>query len=144
MGNRRAAREYALQMLYQWDLRRDNLDASIATFWEVTRAEDEVRTFADRLVRGTVVHVEAIDRVIERHAKNWRLERMETLDRNLLRLAAQELLHEPDTPATVVIDEAIEVARRFSTRGSPRFINGLLDSIRKEIEEQLNEPTRRR
>ena len=136
MGSRRAAREYALQMLYQWDLRRDNLDTSIATFWEVNKAEDDVRTFADRLVYGTVEHLEALDPLIERHAKNWRLERMETLDRNLLRMATQELLHEPDTPATVVIDEAIEIARRFSTLGSPQFINGLLDSIYKEIEER--------
>ena len=136
MGSRRAAREYALQMLYQWDLRRDNLDTSIATFWEVNKAEDDVRTFADRLVYGTVEHLEALDPLIARHAKNWRLERMETLDRNLLRMATQELLHEPDTPATVVIDEAIEIARRFSTLESPQFINGLLDSIYKEIEEK--------
>ncbi len=134
MGNRRAAREYALQMLYQWDLRRDNLDTSIATFWEVTSAEDDVRTFADRLVYGTVEHLQDIDPLIERHAKNWRMKRMETLDRNLLRMAAQELLHERETPALVVIDEAIEIARRFSTRGSPQFINGLLDSIYREIE----------
>ena len=135
MGNRRAAREYALQMLYQWDLRRDNLDTSIATFWEVTSAEDDVRTFADRLVYGTVEHLQDIDPLIERHAKNWRMKRMETLDRNLLRMAAQELLHERETPALVVIDEAIEIARRFSTRGSPQFINGLLDSIYREIEQ---------
>ena len=134
MGNRRAAREYALQMLYQWDLRRDNLDTSIATFWEVTSAEDDVRTFADRLVYGTVEHLQDIDPLIERHAKNWRMKRMETLDRNLLRMAAQELLHERETPALVVIDEAIEIARRFSTRGSPQFVNGLLDSIYREIE----------
>ena len=134
MGNRRTAREYALQMLYQWDLRRDNLDTSIATFWEVTSAEDDVRTFADRLVYGTVEHLQDIDPLIERHAKNWRMKRMETLDRNLLRMAAQELLHERETPALVVIDEAIEIARRFSTRGSPQFINGLLDSIYREIE----------
>ena len=136
MGSRRAAREYALQILYQWDLRRDNLDKSIAIFWEVTKVEDDVRAFADRLVNGTVEHLESIDQLIERHSKNWRLERMETLDRNLLRMAAQELLHEGETPAMVVIDEAIEIARRFSTRESPQFINGLLDSIYKEIEQR--------
>ena len=138
MGNRRAGREFALQMLYQWDLRRDKLDTLIATFWEVNTVDDEIRSFADRLVYGTVEHLELLDPLINRHAKNWRLERMETLDRNLLRMAAQELLHEPDTPATVVIDEAIEIARRFSTRGSPQFINGLLDSIYKENEERKN------
>jgi N utilization substance protein B len=136
MGNRRAAREFALQMLYQWDLRRDNLDRSISTFWEVNKSDEDVRSFADRLVYGTVEHLDVIDPLIERHAKNWRLERMETLDRNLLRMAVQELLHERETPATVVIDEAIEIARRFSTWKSPQFINGLLDSIHKEIEEQ--------
>jgi N utilization substance protein B len=136
MGNRRVAREFALQILYQWDLRRDNLDTSIATFWEVNKAEEDVRSFADRLVYGTVEHLDVLDALIERHAKNWRLERMETLDRNLLRMASQELMHERETPATVVIDEAIEIARRFSTRGSPQFINGLMDSIYKEIEEK--------
>ena len=138
MGNRRAAREYALQVLYQWDLRRDNLDSVIATFWEVNTADDDVREFADRLVQGTVEHLDTLDALIERHAKNWRLDRMETLDRNLLRMACEELLFDEETPATVVINEAIEIARRFSTRESPQFINGLLDSMRKEIEEKKN------
>lgn len=136
MGTRRVAREYALQMLYQWDLRREDLDTSIATFWEVNHSVDHLREFAERLVRGTVEHLEEIDRLIVRHAKHWRLERMETLDRNLLRMATEELLFQEKTPPTVVINEAIEIARRFSTRDSPQFINGLLDSIHKEIEER--------
>ena len=134
VGVRRVAREYALQALYQWDLTRDDLEPLLASFWEVHSGEDEVRRFASRLVRGTIENLEAIDRLIEKHAKNWRLERMETVDRNVLRLATGEFLFEKDTPPTVVINEAIEIARRFSTEKSSQFINGLLDSISKDIE----------
>ena len=89
--------------------------------------------FACKLVTGTVAHVEDIDRLIQRHADNWRLDRMATVDRNVLRLATQELF-DNETPKTVVINEAIEIARRFSSQESPQFINGILDSIKKELE----------
>jgi N utilization substance protein B len=136
MGTRRAAREYALQILYQWDLRRDGVDATIATFWEVNSASDDARAFAERLVRGTVEHLDEIDLLISKYARNWRLDRMETLDRNLLRMATEELLFEKETPPSVVINEAIEIARRFSTGESSQFINGLLDSIHRGIGEK--------
>jgi N utilization substance protein B len=134
MGARREARECALQMMYQWDLRRDDPRTMAATYWEVHAHDADVCEFAERLVLATVEHLESIDSLIERHARRWRLERMETVDRNVLRVAVQELLHEQETPPAVVIDEAIEIARRYSTPDSPQFINGLLDSIRKEIE----------
>ena len=85
-------------------------------------------------VLGTVEHVEQIDEMIRRHAEHWRLDRMATVDRNLLRLAIYEFLYDRDTPKTVVINEAIEIARRFSAQESPQFINGVLDSIKKELE----------
>jgi N utilization substance protein B len=93
-----------------------------------------VREFADRLARATAANRIRIDQLIERHARNWRMERMETLDRNLLRLATAELLLGEPTPASVVINEAIEIARRYSTAESATFVNGLLDSIRKDVE----------
>ena len=120
-------------MLYQWDLRRDDLDVLRADFWEAHPGDPQIRTFADRLVTGTVEHIEQIDRLIARHAANWRMERMETVDRNVLRMATEELLYDTATPSAVVIDEAIEIARRYGTGGSAAFINGMLDSILKGL-----------
>lgn len=122
-------------MLYQWDLNREDVEEVIGAFWEVRPTADPgVREFADRLARETARNRERIDRLIEKHARNWRLERMETLDRNLLRLATAEMLLGEATPASVVINEAIEIARRYSTAESATFVNGLLDSIRKDLE----------
>jgi len=135
MGPRRKAREYALQMLFQWDITRDTIDQVAATFFQNQEQDaPAVLDFALQLVTGTVEHVEEIDRLIQRHAEHWRLDRMATVDRNLLRLATQEFLYDKETPKTVVINEAIEIARRFSSQESPQFINGILDSIKKELE----------
>lgn len=134
MGPRRKAREYALQMLFQWDITRDTIDQIAATFFENHDEQPAVVTFARLLVSRTVEHVEEIDVLIQRHAENWRLDRMAIVDRNLLRLATQEFLYDKETPKTVVINEAIEIARRFSAQESPQFINGILDSIKKELE----------
>jgi transcription antitermination protein NusB len=135
MGPRRKAREYALQMLFQWDITRDTIDHIAATFFENHDEPPAILDFARLLVSRTVEHVEQIDDLIRRHAEHWRLDRMAVVDRNLLRLATQEFLYDKDTPASVVINEAIEIARRFSSQESPQFINGILDSIRKEIQE---------
>jgi transcription antitermination protein NusB len=134
MGPRRKAREYALQMLFQWDITRDSIDQIAASFFEGQDEAPAVMDFARLLVTRTVEHVERIDELIRRHAEHWRLDRMATVDRNLLRLATQEFLFDRETPRTVVINEAIEIARRFSTQESPQFINGILDSIKKELE----------
>src|SRR5436190_3695883 len=140
MGSRRKARECALQMLFQWDITHDLIDQIAVTFWDGHDGKDgqeeaeETRTFAEALASGTVAHVEKIDVLIARHAENWRLDRMAVVDRNLLRLATYEFLYDAETPKTVVINEAIEIARRFSSQESPQFINGILDSIRKEVE----------
>jgi N utilization substance protein B len=135
MGPRRKAREYALQMLFQWDITHDAIEQIVATFFQNLPEENTaIVDFARSLVAGTIEHVEEIDRLIQRHAEHWRLDRMAIVDRNLLRLATQEFLHDNGTPKTVVINEAIEIARRFSTQESPQFINGILDSIKKELE----------
>jgi transcription antitermination protein NusB len=135
MGPRRKAREYALQMLFQWDITHDSIDQVAATFFQNQPEESEIVVeFARQLVMNTVEHVEQIDEFIRRHAEHWRLDRMATVDRNILRLAVQEFLYDKDTPKTVVINEAIEIARRFSAQESPLFINGVLDSIKKELE----------
>ena len=135
MGPRRKAREYALQMLFQWDITHDAVEQIVATFFQNQPEESTaIVDFARSLLAGTIEHVEEIDRLIQRHAEHWRLDRMAIVDRNVLRLATQEFLHDNGTPKTVVINEAIEIARRFSTQESPQFINGILDSIKKELE----------
>jgi N utilization substance protein B len=134
MGPRRKAREYALQMLFQWDITHDSIDQIASTFFEDQKEDQAVGDFARQLVIRTVEHIEKIDEMIRRHAEHWRLDRMATVDRNLLRLATQEFLFDKETPKTVVINEAIEIARRFSAQESPQFINGILDSIKRELE----------
>ena len=134
MGPRRKAREFALQMLFQWDITHDSIDQIAATFFDGQEESQGVVDFARQLVTRTVEHVEEIDALIRRHAEHWRLDRMATVDRNLLRLAIQEFMFDKEIPKTVVINEAIEIARRFSAQESPQFINGVLDSIKKELE----------
>lgn len=136
MGTRRKAREYALQMLFQWDITHDPIEQIAATFWENQDELAAVVEFARLLVTRTIEHAEEIDALIQRHAEHWRLDRMTTVDRNLLRMATQEFLYDQETPKTVVINEAIEIARRFSAQESPQFINGILDSVKKELERE--------
>ena len=123
-------------MMFQWDVTHDAVDQIAASFFQNQPEESAtVSDFARRLVIGTVEHVEQIDEIIRRHAEHWRLDRMAIVDRNLLRLAVEEFLYETGTPKTVVINEAIEIARRFSAQESPQFINGVLDSIKKELDD---------
>lgn len=133
MGTRRRARECALQMLFQWEGERGDPAAVQETFWHGWRVPITTRQFAEELFTGTLSRVEEIDQLIARHAEHWRLERMAAVDRNLLRLATYELQARPDTPPAVVIDEALEIARRFSSAESVEFINGVLDSIRQSL-----------
>ena len=122
-------------MLFQWDVTHDDIEEVIATFFQNQPEEvPAIVTFARQLVSRTVAHVEQIDELIRRHAENWRLDRMAIVDRNILRVSVQEFLYDKETPKTVVINEAIEIARRFSAQESPQFINGILDSIKKELE----------
>jgi len=122
-------------MLFQWDITRDSIEQIAATFFDNHDEPAAVVNFARLLVTRTVEHIEEIDQLIQRHAEHWRLDRMATVDRNILRLATQEFRYDTETPKTVVINEAIEIARRFSSQESPQFINGILDSIKKELEE---------
>ena len=139
MGPRRKARECALQMLFQWDITKDSIEQIISTFWENQEELPATIDFANTLAKRTIEHVERIDALIGKHAEHWRLDRMAIVDRNLLRLATQEFLYDVETPPSVVINEAIEIARRFSAQESPQFINGILDGIRKEVEAHPHE-----
>ena len=137
---RRRAREAALQMLYQWEVGRTSAYEAIATYWPSqdngADLPDVHREFANGLVRGTIGRVEEIDRLLASHAQNWRVERMAVLDRLVLRLATYELLAEPATPAKVVLNEAIELARAYSGDDAVGFVNGVLDAVRRELKRE--------
>jgi transcription antitermination protein NusB len=131
MGARRKARELALQMLYENDVAGTEPGEMFARSAGLQTATETTRSFAERLVTGTLRHREDLDALISKQADHWRLSRMPVVDRNILRLALFELLHEPETPHPVVIDEALEIAKRFSTPRSSQFINGILDGVLK-------------
>src|SRR6185436_6297893 len=138
MGSRRKARECALQMLFAADIAGAVPDEVLRTYWtELGDADtDEVaREFATRLAAGTLANVHALDERIRSRAEHWRIPRMAIVDRNILRLAVYEFLYEP-TPRTVAINEALEIARRFSTYEATQFINGILDAIKRDLDEQ--------
>ena len=136
MGRRRQAREYALQMLFQIDLAGETPTAVGPEFWRGQKVSSESKEFADRLVAGVRDQRLELDRWIVGSARNWRVERMATVDRNVLRLAVFEMLHDDDTPPAVVIDEAVEVAKKFGSADSGGFINGILDAIRRRLEQR--------
>ena len=134
MGERRQGREFALQMLYQIDMGGGKEKETFSTFWEGKKASPEAKTFAEELVSGTLDHLESIDSVLRQGLEHWRLPRIAAVDRSVLRLAVFEFLNQPQTPPVVVIDEAIELAKRFGGDESGLFVNGVLDGIRKQLE----------
>lgn len=128
-------------MLYQWEVGRSPMPEVLETFWlheqpAIESLSDEQRAFAEALAHGVVSTVGNIDPVIVEAAEHWRIERMNVMDRLILRLAVYEFLHQIDTPAKVVINEALELARTFSTDDAVRFVNGILDAIRKRLERE--------
>ncbi len=161
MGKRREARERAVQFLFQHDLNPPDqpgpLDEALAQFWESQRwaaiaeekgaatwgqkvelpppTTDEIamRQFAEPLIRGVVEHRDALDEQIKKYAQNWDLHRMAAVDRNILRLAIYEMLHRDDIPPVVSINEAVDIAKKFSTQDSGKFVNGILDKIKGEL-----------
>ncbi len=158
MGKRREARERAVQFLFQHDLNPpENLDAELEQFWSTQRSaviagekgnatwgekmelpppsteEASVRLFADPLIRGAIEHRDEADVLIRKYSRNWDIPRIAAVDRNILRLAIYEMLHREDIPPVVSINEAVDIAKRFSTQDSGKFINGILDSVKGEL-----------
>jgi N utilization substance protein B len=133
MAARSRSRQRALQIMFSWDTRRQSVDEAIDAYFDTLYSEEQpVRdAFAAELVRGAVRNSAEIDARIAKHAEHWRVERMPAVDRNILRLAVFEMSAEK-TPAPVVIDEAIELARKFSSEESAQFVNGVLDAIHRE------------
>jgi N utilization substance protein B len=158
MGKRREARERAVQFLFQHDLNPpENLDEALERFWETQRAaaiagekgaatwgeklelpppttdEAAMRLFAEPLIRGTIEHRDKLDEQIIKYAKNWELHRIAAVDRNILRLAIYEMLYREDIPPIVSINEAVDIAKKFSTEDSGKFVNGILDKVKGEL-----------
>ena len=158
MGKRREARERAVQFLFQHDLNPpEDIEGALNEFWHSQQAaaladekgvahwgenvelpppttdEAALRLFAEPLIRGTLQHRDAIDAEIKKHAQNWDLHRMAAVDRNILRLAIYEMLHREDIPPVVSINEAVDIAKKFSTEDSGKFVNGILDKIKGEL-----------
>jgi transcription antitermination protein NusB len=158
MGMRREARERAVQFLFQFDLNQpEKLDEALQSFWESQLAaalaeekgvarwgetpelppptveEAAVRAFAEPLIRGAIEHIPELDAEIKKHARNWDIHRMAVVDRNILRLAIYEMLHREDIPPVVSINEAVDIAKKFSTEESGRFVNGILDKVKGDL-----------
>jgi transcription antitermination protein NusB len=131
---RRKAREYALQLLFQIDFTKRALERKdLEEFWSGRTVTREVREFTESLVKGTLEKLDDIDMIIEKATENWLLKRMAAVDRNILRFAAYELLYRNDIPSAVTINEAIEIAKKFSSMESASFLNGVLDKLAKEV-----------
>ena len=127
---RRKAREYALQILFQLDIRKEKPSATVLKhFWAEYDPDEEVKAFAEEIVKGTFKHFTKINELIHECAKNWSLDRMAVVDRNVLRMAVYEILYRMDIPTSVTINEAIEIAKKFGTDDSGSFVNGILDSV---------------
>jgi N utilization substance protein B len=129
---RSKAREFAMQMLFQWDMSQQDPAKLETRFWRGAKGADATRAFANRLFEGAAKEVMVLDEIIGKHAENWRFERLAAIDRAILRLAIHEL-RATDTPPKVVLNEAIELAKKFSSEDSGSFVNGILDAFRKSL-----------
>ncbi len=144
MGNRHESRELALQFLYQQDATSrypQSLTQAFEMFWMVHEHPSAARSFAEELARGTLEHCEVVDAKIKAYAQNWEFHRIALVDRNILRLAVYELLYRDDIPPVVSINEAIELAKKFSTEDSGRFVNGILDRVKLDLSRPLRTGT---
>lgn len=133
MSLRTKSREFAMQMLFQWDMSQQDATKLEAKFWKGAKAAEQTRTFANQLFEGAVHDTTALDELISKHAENWRLERLAAIDRAILRLALHEM-RATDTPAKVVINEAVNLAKKFSSDDAGKFVNGILDGYRKALQ----------
>ena len=129
---RKKSREFAMQMLFQWDMSQQEPTKLEAKFWRSAKAADSTRDFANKLFEGAVKNVGALDALIVEHSANWRLERMALIDRAVLRLAIFEL-RARETPSKVVLNEAVDLAKKFSSEQSGAFVNGILDAVSKAL-----------
>jgi N utilization substance protein B len=130
---RTKSREFAMQMLFQWDMSQQEFTKLEARFWKSAKAADKTRAFANQLFEGAAKDVGALDEIIGKHCENWRFERLAAIDRAILRLAIHEM-KAADTPAKVVLNEAVDLAKKYSSEESGGFVNGVLDSVHKSLQ----------
>jgi len=138
MRKRTKAREYALKILYQIEMTKDDSDTALASFWDREEAErdESVKEFTGQLVRGVTENIKDIDAKITKYATNWQIDRMAVVDRNILRMATFEILYLEDIPPKVSINEAVDIAKKYGDKDSGKFVNGILDKINKTKAEQ--------
>ena len=134
---RRKARECALKILYMYEMRQENIETIIDEFWkESPEKNEEVKEFATILAKGAVDNIKIIDKKISEVALNWQIERMSAIDRNILRIGSFEIMFLPEIPPAVSINEAIELAKKYGTEDSPKFVNGILHKIKEKTEQE--------
>lgn len=136
MRKRTRAREFALKALYQTEMTKENCKDSLNIFWTDHKAEEDVKEFATQLVSGTIENLKKIDETIARHTDNWEISRIARVDRNILRLATYELMFRDDIPPKVSINEAVDIAKKYGDVESGNFVNGVLDSIKGDIDKR--------
>lgn len=134
MGKRRKARENTLQILFQLEFNDPQPEKVLNLFWESRRASNEIKDYSSWLVKGIISHKKEIDNIIQSASEHWRISRMAVVDRNVLRIAVFELLFEENIASAIIINEAIEIAKKYSSMEAATFVNGILDAIRKEID----------
>jgi len=132
MGKRRTARELALKFLYQTEFNSNSPDSELNSFCDRANVSEEVQNFTQDLIKNILFHKKEVDELLEKISANWAPDRMAVIDKNILRLGICELLFDPTTPPKVVINEAVEIAKKFGTEESPDFINGILDKVFKD------------
>jgi N utilization substance protein B len=138
MGRRRKARESALQILFELEFNNTQLEKTLCEYWENRAASEAVNEYANWLVKGITSHQQEIDKIVQSTSKHWRISRMALVDRNILRIAVFELLYEENIAAAVIINEAIEIAKKYSSEDAATFVNGVLDAVRKKLETKKN------
>ncbi|MCX7975362.1 MAG: transcription antitermination factor NusB [Candidatus Aminicenantes bacterium] len=136
MGRRRRARECALQLLYELEFHENEIESLFENFWKERKEPEDIKEYSEWLVRGVVRERAKIDEAIQKVSKNWRLSRMAVVDRNILRLATFELEAEPHLDPAIIINEAIELAKKFSGEEAAHFVNGLLDALKRKREQE--------
>ena len=134
MTTRRFGREWAVQFLFQHDFNAGNIDRSLDDFWTLQNVDPKSRPFAAELIRGVMDHLHELDARIQTYADNWEVKRLNAVDRNVIRLALFEMLFRPDIPPVVSINEAVDIAKRFSSNESGKFVNGILDRACKDLD----------
>ncbi len=140
MTTRRFGREWAVQFLFQRDFNADDNERSLEDFWKLQNVDPKARPFAVELIRGVLDHLRELDEHIQNYADHWDVKRLNAVDRNVIRLALYEMLFRPDIPPVVSINEAVDIAKRFSSNESGKFVNGILDRACKDIPRSSREP----